>query len=129
MSAGIIPVTSIPGWPSPPPGLMPACQKSLDDAGINGSVSMRAQGLYTPDINNTQAVLSSYVGSSDQLSYNKTLKQTQLDALVDDNFDLKAFIRDGTITNVTGANVGSYLAQITNNYRTLRLQITGASSV
>jgi hypothetical protein len=129
MSAGTIPVANIPGWPNPPPGLMPACQKSLDDAQISGSVSMRAQGLHTPDVANTTAVLNSYSGGTDELNFAKNDKQTRLDTLVDENFDLKAFIRDGTITTVTGANVGNYLAQITNNYRSLRSQIANAASV
>jgi hypothetical protein len=52
-----------------------------------------------------------------------------LDALLDNNFDLKAFIRAGTSSAVTAANVGTFLAQITNNYRSLRSQIAAATTV
>ncbi len=56
-------------------------------------------------------------------------KQQALDDLLDGNFDLKAFIRAGTSATITAANVGSFLATITNNYRSLRAQIAAAASV
>jgi hypothetical protein len=59
----------------------------------------------------------------------KILKQQALDSLFDARFDLTAFIREGTATNVTANNVGSFLAAITNNYRTLRAQIAAAASI
>lgn len=55
--------------------------------------------------------------------------QSQLDALLDNNFDLKAFIRAGTATSITGTNVGTFLATICNNYRTLRASIAAATTV
>jgi hypothetical protein len=54
--------------------------------------------------------------------------QSQLDALLDNNFDLRAFIRAGTSTTVTATNIGTFLATINNNYRTLRAQIVAAST-
>lgn len=57
----------------------------------------------------------------------KYIKQTALDTEFDDNFDIPAFIRGGTAT-VTAANVGNFIAQITNNYRTLRAQIAAAAT-
>lgn len=59
----------------------------------------------------------------------RAAKQAQLDALFDAKFDLAKFIRAGTATAVTAANIGTFLAQITNNYRTLRASIAGAASV
>lgn len=76
-----------------------------------------------------QNIINSYAGSASQLSYTKTQKQAALDAAFNANFDLAAFIRGGTATNVTSANVGTFLATITNNYRSLRAQITAAASV
>src|SRR5579859_7126010 len=46
--------------------------------------------------------------------------QVQLDLLLDNNFDLKQFIRAGQLTTVTATNVGTFLATICDNYRTLR---------
>jgi hypothetical protein len=57
----------------------------------------------------------------------KALKQAALDELFDTRFDLSAFIREGTATNVTSNNVGSFLSTITNNYRTKRAQIASAA--
>jgi hypothetical protein len=59
----------------------------------------------------------------------RTQKQTALDALFDANFDLAKFIRGGTATTITAANVGTFLATITNNYRSLRAQIAAASTL
>jgi hypothetical protein len=59
----------------------------------------------------------------------KALKQAALDDQFDSKFDLTKFIRGGTATTITATNVGNFLAQITNNYRTLRAQIAAASTV
>jgi len=63
------------------------------------------------------------------LAFFQAQYQAKLDAFFDANFDLKAFIRAGSSTTVTGTNVGNFLATITNNYRTLRAQITAATTV
>ena len=83
MAAGNIPVSSIPNWPNPPEGLMPACQKSLDDAKINGALFISPQGLHTPDVANTTAVLNSYVGGATELTYAKDTRKKALFDLVD----------------------------------------------
>lgn len=62
------------------------------------------------------------------LSEGQAWLQFQLDTLLDNNFDLKAFIRAGTSTTVTGTNVGTFLATICNNYRSLRAQIAAATT-
>lgn len=73
--------------------------------------------------------VTAYSGSATQLAYAKAQKQVALDALLDGNFDLKAFIRAGSSTGVTAAGVGTFLATITNNYRTLRASIAAAIDV
>lgn len=118
----ILPITSIPGWPAPPSGVI---------EGLNTVTAcfISPEGLHVGDITAAQTFLSSYVGSATQLSYNQSQKQAALDTLFNANFDLAKFIRGGTISTVTAANVGTFLATITNNYRSLRAQIAAASSV
>src|SRR6188472_2866119 len=116
MAAGNIPVSSIPNWPNPPEGLMPACQKSLDDAKINGALFISPQGLHTPDVANTTAVLNSYVGGATELTYAKDTRKKALFDLVDGYYDLRALADGNTTTNLTANTVGSYLAVVGNNY-------------
>ncbi len=77
----------------------------------------------------TQAFITAYAGSAAELTWTKAQKQTALDLLLDNNFDLKAFIRAGTSTTITGTNVGAFLATITDNYRTLRASIAAGATV
>ncbi len=63
------------------------------------------------------------------LTWWKSSRQGDLDTLLDANFDLKAFIRAGMATNVTAAGVGTFLATICNNYRSLRAQISAAVTI
>ena len=120
----VLPVTSIPGWPTPPAGLM-----ENFTAQNGGPVSISPDGLHVADQTLAQAYLASFVGSATELAYNKTIKQAALDALFDANFDLAKFIRGGQSTGITATNVGNFLATITNNYRSLRAQIAAATSV
>ena len=76
-----------------------------------------------------QAIINGYAGSAAQLTFAKADKQALLDDQFDQHFDLAKFIRGGTATTVTAAQVGTFLATITNNYRTLRASITAASTV
>ena len=76
-----------------------------------------------------QNYLNSYVGGPDELAYYRSAQQALLDAEFDQHFDLAKFIRGGTVTTVTATNVGNFLAQITNNYRSLRAQIAAAATV
>jgi hypothetical protein len=123
MAAGIIAVNTIPGWPNPADGLTTAARS----AGITWS--FEPDGLHVSDVAASNALISSYSGSAAQLAYSKTQKQIALDALFDANFDLAKFIRGGTSTAITAANVGTFLAAITNNYRSLRANIAAAASV
>lgn len=118
----ILPITSLPGWPSPPNGLISKLAEVTP-------CFVSPDGLNVGDVTVAQNFISTYVGSATELSFNKTQKQTALDALFDANFDLAKFIRGGTITTITAANVGTFLATIANNYRSLRAQIAAASSV
>lgn len=61
------------------------------------------------------------------IAFLRAQKQGALDAFFDANFDLKAFIRAGSAATVTAANVGTFLATITNNYRALRASIAAAA--
>lgn len=70
---------------------------------------------------------SAFFAVSTSLPDLKAARQADLDGLLDANFDFKAFIRAGTATSVTAANVGTFLAQICNNYRTLRAAIASAA--
>ena len=129
MAAGYIASTLIPGWPSPVIGVMEQLYQTLHDAGFINTPALAPEGLYVPDISISTSFLASYVGSASELSFHKTLKQSELDAFFDANFVLTEFIRNGTSTSITGANVGAFLAQITNNYRSLRIQIQAATAV
>lgn len=98
----------------------------------DGSVILRRD-----DTGATQLIASGWTPSSLAAAQNaffplanfQAQKQAQLDALFDANFDLPKFIRAGASTGVTAAGVGTFLAQITNNYRTLRASIAAAASV
>ena len=129
MPAGNIPTSSIPGWPNPSAGLMPACQTSLDNAKINGALFIGPQGLHTPDLANTNAVLSTYSGSATELTYAKDAKKKLLFDLCDTQYDLRALADSGTTASLTSTNVGTYLANVGNNYRTLKGQINAAANV
>jgi hypothetical protein len=123
---GTIPYSSIP---SPVPiGLIGACQAAEAAAGFSSMLSMAPDGWEVADVPTVMATIASYVGSPAELAFHKTAKQTALDATFDTTFDLAKFIRGGTLTTVTAANVGSFLAQITNNYRGLRSSISNSSA-
>lgn len=128
MASGILSVTSIPGWPVPSSGVREGLDTALQAAGFSPAF-ISPDGLNVGDVTAAQNFLSAYVGSASELSFNKTKKQTALDALFDANFDLAKFIRGGTSTTITATNVGTFLATITNNYRSLRAQIAAASTL
>lgn len=89
-------------------------------------------GLNFPDAATETAaasLLAGYVGSAAQLTYWKTITQAALDDEFNSHFDLAAFIRAGTATSVTDTQVGTFLATITNNYRSKRASIATAGTV
>ena len=110
--------------PSPiPAGLIP----TIEAAGhwlINDPT-----GWHTDNAAAVQAITSSYVGSATELAFHKVQAQAVLDATFNASFDLAAFIRAGTAVAITGTQVGTFLATITNNYRTLRASIANAATV
>lgn len=126
---GLIVPTTIPGWPNPPAGMYEACSAALIAAGFPGTVHHEPAGFWVPDVPTVNATMTAYVGGSSELTFTKAQKQAALDVLFDGSFDLKAFIRAGTSTTVAAAGVGTFLAQITNNYRSLRASIAAAANV
>jgi hypothetical protein len=64
-----------------------------------------------------------------QLVFVQAQKQGQLDGFFNVHFDLAAFIRDGTITTITAAQVGTFIATIANNYRSKRAAIAAALTI
>lgn len=102
---------------------------------LNGVVTNIIESPTAPDILVGDAVLAltgqESVGddTTNILGYAKAAKQAALDAFLDANFDFKAFIRAGTITTLTGAQVGTFIASISNNYRTIRANIAAAGTV
>lgn len=121
MASGIIDTSTIPGWP---------LAGIAEVAAQNGMMWFLApDGLHVNDAALANALISSYSGGASQLAWSKTQKQVTLDALFDANFDLAKFIRGGAATNITAANVGTFLATITNNYRSLRASIAAAANL
>lgn len=127
MAPSVIPYAQIP---SPvPAGLLEACEAALTAGGFTSTVSRAPEGLIVSDAATVLSVVNAYTGSATELAYHKALKQTALDIAFDAHFDLAAFIRGGTATSITGAQVGTFLATIANNYRTLRASIANAANV
>ena len=127
MAAGIIPLGSIP---SPfPAGLAEACEAALLAAGFSPTITVAPDGVHVSDVATVVATAQAYVGSAAELAFHKAQQQELLDAEFNANFDLAAFIRNGTATGITAAQVGTFLATITNNYRTLRASIAAATTV
>lgn len=92
---------------------------------VDGSTQLQPKGQ-------TQAQLdAAYTAFQNALplAYLKLQKQATLDVLFNTSFDLSDFIRAGSATGVTAANIGTFLATITANYRTLRASITSAQDV
>jgi hypothetical protein len=63
------------------------------------------------------------------LSWWQNYVQRQLDALLTVNLDFPGLVRAGSLTSVTGANIGTFLSTVCNNYRTLRASIAAATTV
>lgn len=99
----------------------------LEALGVVCSVS--PDGLIVSDVAAAQAFINRYTGSVEELAFSKARQQTALDEFFNAHFDLAAFIRGGATTGLTGAQVGTFLAAIANNYRTLRVSIASAANV
>ena len=100
------------------PGLIEA----IEAAGIT-IARHGAHGWRASDPGEAARIAAAY----DPLPWLKARKQAALDALFDARFDVARFMRDGTATAVTGAQVGAFLAAATNRYRLLRAAILAAS--
>ena len=129
MAAGIIQTSQITGYPNLPLGIIDAVKAALVTAGFSPSIAISPSGISVSDITTALNAFNSYTGSASELQFWKNKQQAALDALFDANFDLSKFIRGGTITTITATNVGTFLATITNNYRTLRTNIAAATTV
>jgi hypothetical protein len=62
------------------------------------------------------------------LPWLKAEKQQALDDLLDASAGLAGIIRAGTVTTVTGAQAGTLVAGLTNNYRSLKAAIASAAN-
>lgn len=99
-------------------------------ASIDGIGIYRApDGIYADDPAKAEAFANDYSGSAAELTYWRSIWKARLDAMFDKHFDLAQFVRDGTVTTITGTQVGNFLASVTNNYRSLRSQISSAATV
>ena len=67
----ILPITTIPGWPIPLPGVIEALQAAMQ-------CFISPDGLHVADAATAQGVLGSYVGSAAQLTFNKSATIDQL---------------------------------------------------
>lgn len=110
--------------PNPVPAGLP---QTIESQGH--SIANAPDGWYSGDAAAAQIIINSYSGSASELSWWQRQQQASLDALFDARFDLAKFIRGGTVTTITATNVGNFLAQITNNYRSLRASIAAATTV
>jgi hypothetical protein len=121
MTPGIIPLTSIPGWPTPLAGIM----QQLPVAAF-----LSPNGLNVADVTTAENYLSTYAGSTAQLSWNQQQHQAQLNALLEHKLDLVAFICAEANSSMDATNVATtLLATVADNYRSLRAQISAATSL
>lgn len=116
--------------PDPAPaGLFETIEAAGHSAAIEWNAARTGVVWQCDDAAAVQAIVVGYSGSAAELAWWKSKMQAALDDLLDDNFDLKAFIRAGASISVTAAGIGNFLATINNNYRTLRASIAAASTV
>lgn len=112
---------------NPPTSVPIGLKETIEAAGHFATAA--PEGWHVDDVSAVQAIIAAFAGSADELAYYKRVKQALLDDQFDQHFDLAKFIRAGSATGITAANVGTFLATITNNYRTLRASIAAAASV
>jgi hypothetical protein len=74
MTQGILPITSLPGWPSPPDGI-------LNQLAAVTPCFVSPDGLHVGDVDAANAFLTSFVGSATQLAHNKDAWLNNLAAL------------------------------------------------
>lgn len=83
---GILPITSLPGWPTPAAGVMGGLATALQAAGVVGTVFISPDGIHVPDVTTAQNFLSAYTGSAAELAFSKNAKLDQLAAIYLDKF-------------------------------------------
>ena len=113
---------------------METCEAALAAAGFSTLVTRTPNGVLVADVPTVVAAAQEYVGSAAQATWAKTneygtglLDRLNADAV--QRINLFVMIQGGTVTNLTGAQVGTFLAAVSNNYRTLVAQINAATTV
>ena len=89
-------------------------------------------GLNFPDSETlllAKELINSYAGSEAELIHWKIKKQEMLDFQLDVNFSFTTFVRNGTKIGITSNDILTFFSTITSNYRTLRENITNASTI
>jgi hypothetical protein len=124
---GIIAWSNVPN--PAPQGLQQAILAALVAAGFAGFCTYSPNGIEVADVATAESVVASFSGSPTELAWWQKQWQADLDAWMNANFDLLSFIRAGHNSAVTATGIGTFLATITNNYRSLRAQIAAASTV
>lgn len=81
MAHGLIDANTVPGWPSPPAGVMEECAAALVTAGFSDVVSHTPDGILVSDVDTARAFIAGYVGSAAQLAFEKDAKLAQLTEL------------------------------------------------
>jgi hypothetical protein len=96
--------------------------EQIEAAGI---VVRRVGGTkwYVSDVAAARAIATGY----NPLPAQKRERLARLDAEADARLSLTAIMRAGSATNVTAAQMSTYLAAATNRYRTLRAAVQGAA--
>ena len=119
-------IISLASLPSPiPPGLA----ETAESEGLTWILA--PDGLHTNDTTQMQALLTAVQSSptTATLAYWQALTQTALDSFYQTNFNFDFLVRGGQSTTITGAQIGSAIATIVNNYRSIRASIAQASTI
>jgi hypothetical protein len=105
MAQGVIPITSIPGWPSPPDGIMTLLAEITP-------CFVSPDGLHADDVDAAQDFLDAFVGSASQLEYNKDAWLTNLATLYADKY-ATGFNYDGYTFQIDARSQGNIDGQAT----------------
>lgn len=87
MAHGLIPTNKIPGWPTPPAGVLDACEDALEAAGFARGASNTPDGILVSDVDTALAFFERYAGSVEQLEFNRKAKLANLAATYAAKYD------------------------------------------
>lgn len=96
---------------------------AIEAAGI--AIEYSQDGYRATDVDGASAIINN---SGGWLAVAKAIKRRELDEFLRDNFDLISFIMGGSAT-VNANQVGTFLANITNNYRSIKASIAAQTTV